>query len=64
MLRYTARNGTTFQFETNGDQLYVMPSDEPTAVHVDLSDLREFLGHLEHPEDGPTDADAASVSSD
>ena len=62
MLRYTARNGTTFQFAPPtpaalasipnpcipGDCVQVIGTDQdgPT-FELDLSDLREFLQYLE-----------------
>ena len=72
MIRYTARNGTTFQFDpaAAGSWVHVITADEDTgeAVAVDLEDMREFLQHLEERseamEDVPTDADCAAVGPD
>ena len=64
MLRYTARNGTTFQFEPEGVSVFITPVEEAAAVPIDLDDLREFLDYLEQPVDATSDADAAAVSAD
>ena len=70
MLRYTARNGTTFHFDTaEADSVQLIsPDQEGAPVAVDLEDLREFMQyleeHLEAQEEPETDADAAAVSSD
>lgn len=70
MLRYTARNGTTFHFDTaaaNCVQL-ISPDQDGSPLPVDLEDLREFMQYLddqlEGQEDAQSDADAAAVSSD
>ena len=70
MLRYTARNGTTFQFEPDQDAcVHVMNGDDPDeSLRLDVDDLREFLQHLEDRcgelADLPTDADLAAVGPD
>ena len=70
MLRYTARNGTTFQFDPQSiDCVSVICADDPAeSVALDVEDLREFLQHLEERcevlGDMPTDADMAAVGPD
>lgn len=71
MIRYTARNGTSFKFDPSAaDRVHVIPPDDPgDSVAVDLHDLREFLQHLEDhleaPEDDQvTDADLTAVGPD
>ena len=77
MIRYTARNGTTFQFDPAAAPgwVHVIASaasddDDETGetIAVDLDDLREFLQHLEERseemQDVPTDADCAAVGPD
>jgi hypothetical protein len=67
MIRYTARNGTTFQMDDGECRLHVTSAhDEESAIgiDIDLDDLREFLEHLDQKTDAPTDADAAAVSAD
>jgi hypothetical protein len=70
MIRYTARNGTTFQFDPSAaDWVHVIAADDlGQSVAVDLEDLREFLqhleDHLESQDDHPTDADLAAVGPD
>ena len=77
MIRYTARNGTTFQFDpaacmdaTNRWVHVIAPDDENGGdpVAVDLDDMREFLQHiedrLEMTEDVEMDADCTSVGPD
>ena len=69
MLRYTARNGTTFHFSPDARgcvQVTGQPDDQP--FELDLDDLREFVQHLDDlgPEtaDEPTDADITAVGPD
>jgi hypothetical protein len=72
MIRYTARNGTTFQFDpaTAPGCVHVIAAEEETGdpIAVDLDDMREFLQHLddrlEATEDVETDADCAAVGPD
>ena len=76
MIRYTARNGTTFQFDpatidaANRWVHVIAPDEEGTGdpVAVDLDDMREFLQHLEDrletTEDVETDADCTAVGPD
>lgn len=71
MIRYTARNGTTFQFNPAASGwVHVIAADDEGGepIAVDLEDLREFLQHLEERceamEDIPTDADCAAVGPD
>ena len=70
MLRYTARNGTTFQFDPQQHGcIHVIAADDPhESIELDLEDLREFLQHLEDRleqlEDLPTDADLTAVGPD
>ena len=70
MLRYTARNGTTFQFDpTERECVRVIHADDPgESVDLDVEDLREFLQHLEDQldqlHDLPSDADCSSVAAD
>ena len=67
MLHYTARNGTTFQFdeELNDDFVYLIGSDSDLPqVAVELADLREFLQYLEERSDAESDADLAAVGPD
>jgi hypothetical protein len=72
MLRYTARNGTTFLFPASNDAVYVISQDYDEAgvpVALDLEDLREFLQHIEDragndDENLATDADLAAVGPD
>ena len=74
MIRYTARNGTTFQFDpaASAGWVHVIAADDDTgeceSIVVDLDDMREFLQHLEERselmEDVPTDADCAAVGPD
>ena len=72
MIRYTARNGTTFHFDPDaaGCWVHVIAADDESgeAVAVDLEDMREFLQHLEDRceamQDLPTDADCAAVGPD
>ena len=71
MLRYTARNGTTFQFDPQSPTgcVSVICADDPSeSVALDVEDLREFLQHLEERceamDDVPTDADLAAVGPD
>jgi len=71
MLHYTARNGTTFQFDPScGDCVHVTGADfDGQSVPLDVEDLREFLQHLEDQpyllsDYFPPDADAAAVGPD
>jgi len=70
MLRYTARNGTTFQFDpqSSGCVNVITADDLSESVFLDLDDLREFLQHLEDRcellDDLPTDADLTAVGPD
>ena len=70
MIRYTARNGTTFHFDPNSADCVQVISSDPDGqpVPVDLEDLREFMQYLEDQIEAQTeiesDADAAAVSSD
>jgi len=72
MIRYTARNGTNFQFDpaAAGSWVHVIAPDDESgeAIAVDLEDLREFLQHLEERLDAmsdlETDADCAAVGPD
>jgi hypothetical protein len=74
MLRYTARNGTTFHFDpASAGRIQVISAedDDPLVgepVALDLEDLREFLQHLddraEALEDLETDADCTAVGPD
>jgi hypothetical protein len=71
MLHYTARNGTTFQFDPSvGDCVHVTSADpDSQCVSLDVEDLREFLQHLEDQpyllsDYFPPDADAAAVGCD
>ncbi len=51
MLRYTARNGTTFHFDlcdASPASVHVVSADsEGPPIPVDLDDLREFMQYLE-----------------
>ena len=71
MIRYTARNGTTFQFDpAAAGWVHVIAADEESgeAIAVDLDDLREFLQHLEDRceamADMEDDADCTAVGPD
>lgn len=72
MIRYTARNGTSFQFDpAAAGWVHVIAADEDAAgdpIAVDLEDLREFLQHLEERLDAmsdlESDADCAAVGPD
>ena len=69
MLRYTARNGTTFHFDAAAVDCVqlISPDQEGSPLPVDLEDLREFIQYLDDQlagEDAESDADAAAVSSD
>ena len=72
MIRYTARNGTTFQFDpAAAGWVHVIGSDDEIAgepMAVDLDDIREFLQHLEERLDAmidmETDADCTAVGPD
>ncbi|MEO6437316.1 MAG: hypothetical protein ABIP55_16355 [Tepidisphaeraceae bacterium] len=69
MLRYTARNGTTFQFDPNCAESVHIYADDPTeTITLDVEDLREFLQHLDDRSellgDMPMDADLTSVGPD
>ena len=73
MIRYTARNGTTFQFDpaaTPGRVNVIATADDEAGdpIAVDLDDLREFLQHLEERLDVmcdlPPDADYAAIGPD
>ena len=71
MIRYTARNGTNFQFDpAAAGWVHVIAADDDTgqAIAVDLEDMREFLQHLEERLDAmegvETDADCAAVGPD
>ncbi|MEA2735215.1 MAG: hypothetical protein QOE14_1666 [Humisphaera sp.] len=70
MLRYTARNGTTFQCDPTSGSVHVIAADEESgvAVALDLEDMREFLQHLEERLDAmnemETDADCTAVGPD
>jgi hypothetical protein len=61
MTRYTARNGTTFQFDPAAAPgwVHVIAADEETGdpIAVDLDDMREFLQHLEERLDAMADMD-------
>ena len=71
MIRYTARNGTTFQFDpAAAGCVHVIAAEEEIGdpIAVDLDDLREFLQHLEERLDAmcdiESDADCAAVGPD
>ena len=73
MLRYTARNGTTFHFDPAADpcspSVQVISADHDGAsIPVDLDDLREFMQYLEDviecQADAETDADLTAVGPD
>ena len=72
MIRYTARNGTTFQFDpcATPGWVHVIAADEDFGhpIAVDLDDMREFLQHLEERLDAmadmESDADCAAVGPD
>jgi hypothetical protein len=71
MLRYTARNGTTFHFDpAAGDCVQVISPDVEDALvdvafPVDIEDLREFMQHLDDlADDIETDADCSAVGPD
>jgi hypothetical protein len=76
MIRYTARNGTTFQFdpaaslEADTRWVHVIAADDESGLPgaVDLDDMREFLQHLddrlEQTEEIETDADCTAVGPD
>jgi hypothetical protein len=71
MIRYTARNGTTFQFDpcAAAGWVHVIAADEDTGpIAVDLDDMREFLQHLEDRCDAMSDmeddADCTAVGPD
>ena len=61
MIRYTARNGTTFQFDPTAAPgcVHVIAAEEETGdpIAVDLDDMREFLQHLEERLDAMADID-------
>ena len=61
MLRYTARNGTTFHFDpgdTGSPSVLVISADsEGPPIPVDLEDLREFMQYLEDVIEGQADAE-------
>jgi hypothetical protein len=71
MIRYTARNGTTFQFDpAAAGWVHVIAADEDFGdpIAVDLDDIREFLQHLEERLDAmadvESDADCTAVGPD
>jgi len=72
MIRYTARNGTTFQFDPGATPgwVHVITCDEESGdpIAVDLDDMREFLQHLEERLDAmadmESDADCTAVGPD
>ena len=72
MIRYTARNGTTFQFDpAAAGCVHVIAAEDEEAglpIAVDLEDVREFLQHLEERLDAmadiESDADCAAVGPD
>jgi len=69
MLRYTARNGTTFHLDpVCTSQIEVISADAEGAVTaMDLEDIREFIGFLDDQLDGlmiETDADLSAVGPD
>jgi hypothetical protein len=60
MIRYTARNGTTFQLDpAAAGWVHVIAADEDSdhPIAVDLDDMREFLQHLEERLDAMADMD-------
>jgi hypothetical protein len=72
MLRYTARNGTTFHFDPcagSSVRVFSPDAEESDATPVDLDDLREFVGYVDdvleaQDADFQTDADATAVGPD
>jgi hypothetical protein len=70
MLRYTARNGTSFKYDpATSACVDVTPADEHgQPIPLNLDDLREFLQHLDDQAellaDLETDADIAGVGAD
>ncbi len=63
MPQYTARNGTTFCSERDG-RLFVTGAEiDESGITLDISDIREFLEHIEQPQ-GESDSDVAAVSED
>jgi len=66
MISYTAKHGTTFQFDPQGPGCVniIGPGEEGTGLTVNVDDLGEFLEHIQVPADAENDADAAAVSAD
>ena len=71
MIRYTARNGTTFSLDpAAAGWVQVIAPDEDFGhpIAVDLDDMREFLQHLEERLDAmsdmESDADCTAVGPD
>jgi hypothetical protein len=66
MHSYTARNGTTFQYEP-GRKLQVTAADnelDGATIELDMEDVLEFVGTFKRDPKAPTDADCAAVSGD
>ena len=70
MLRYTARNGTTFHLDPDAcGCVHVISADhEGPPIPVDLDDMREFLQHLDElsgmMSGFETDADMTAIGPD
>ena len=66
MISYTAKHGTTFQFDPAGPGCVniIGPGEEGIGISVDVDDLGEFLEHIKVPADAENDADVAAVSAD
>ena len=70
MIRYTARNGTTFQFDPDRRELHVLGTEGADAVELDFEDVREFLQYVDDraealsEEDAPSDADVTACAAD
>ncbi len=70
MLRYTARNGTTFHLDPDAlGAVNITSADcEGSSIPVDLDDLREFVQYLDDLADAlsgyESDADIAAVGPD
>ncbi|HYO08233.1 MAG TPA: hypothetical protein VER17_04620 [Tepidisphaeraceae bacterium] len=70
MLRYTARNGTTFHLDPDAARCVQVISAEcdGSLVSIDLDDLREFLAYADDvlgaQREPETDADCAAIGPD
>ena len=70
MLRYTARNGTTFHLDPDacGSVNIISADYEGSSVPVDLDDMREFVQYMDDLADAlhgfESDADLTAIGPD